>query len=145
MFFSCKHIHSAFPNKWRARCLSVVGCVHAPFLLGWIWTQLSPVLSAGVLYLWPRSLLPLSEACEMQETFSYRGGLPGIENEAQRLFDVVPKRDGIRQQLPLICCVLRYNAVLQRTSERAGYSVTCWDDSAEQEEKKGWKYIFSSP
>lgn len=73
----------------------------------------------------------------MRETFSYRGGLPGIENEAQRLLDVVPKRDGIRQQLPLICCVLRYNAVLQQASEGAGYSVTGRDDSAEEEEKKG--------
>lgn len=73
----------------------------------------------------------------MRETFSYRGELPGIENEAQRLFDVVPKRDGIRQQPPLICCMLRYNALLQRASEGAGYSATCWDDSAEQKEKKG--------
>ena len=80
----------------------------------------------------------------MQETFSCRGGLPGIENEAQRLSDVVPKRDGIRQQLPLMCCVLRYNAVLERASEGAGYSVMCQDDSAEQEEKKGG-CIFSSP
>lgn len=44
-----------------------------------------------------------------------------------RLFDVVPKRDGIRQQLPLMCRVPMYNAVLQRASEGAGYSVTCGD------------------
>lgn len=73
----------------------------------------------------------------MRETFSYRGELPGIENEAQRLFDAVPKRDGIRQQLPLVCCMLRDNAVLQRASEGARYSAKCWDDSAEQKEKKG--------
>lgn len=82
---SCKHTHSAFLNKHppkvrREQCLSVVGCA-CPFSIG---TDLHTANSSTFSWcavLWPWSLL-LLEAHEMQETFSNRGELPGIEKES---------------------------------------------------------------
>lgn len=55
----------------------------------------------------------------------------------------VPKRDSSSFCLVLTYCLLKYN-LLHPVSEGAGSWVTCTDDSAEQEEKKGW-CIFSCP